>query len=134
MIAARSSRRSVLVGAGAALLSPPALAARPEILAFDVLREGSPFGTHVFTIAREGERRRVDVAIDFQVRFGFVTLFRYVHRGGEIWEGDRLLQLDSTTDDDGRRFRVSVRPVDGGLAVEGKYARRVVPPDTLPSS
>ena len=109
-------------------------AAADQTLTFEVLRQGSPIGTHRVTIREEGSTRRVDVAIDMAVRFAFVTVYRYTHRSSETWDGHRLVALEATTDDNGTRTQVAAKAGAEGLAVSGSGGSYVAPADTIPSS
>ncbi|MCM0020859.1 MAG: DUF6134 family protein, partial [Tagaea sp.] len=73
--------------------------AQSRTLEFDVLREGSPIGTHRVTIDRRDDEVRVEIAIDMAVRFAFLTVYRYTHRSRETWREGRLVALDAQTDD-----------------------------------
>jgi len=103
-------------------------------LDFEVLRGDSRIGSHRLRFSHEGSRLVVEVAIDIEVRIAFVTLYRYVHRSRETWAGDRLVALDSTTDDNGTRHRVTAASDGTVLAVEGSAGRISAPAETLPTS
>lgn len=104
-------------------------------IAFDVFRGDSPMGRHTLDFARDGNRTTVDVAIDLEVKVAFVTAFKYTHRNREVWEGDRLVSLDSSTDDNGDAYEVTVRPDGDGLRiVSNVHGTQTVPADTVPSS
>ena len=114
----------------------PVMAALPtrDRLAFSVIREGSPIGSHSLSFRREGEDLRVQVDILLEVKFAFLTVFRYQHRNDEVWRDGRLVSLDSRTDDDGNSYWVKARATDAGLAVEGSKGSFLAPADTIPTS
>ncbi len=122
--------------AGAALAPAPAVGAEPAPapLTFTVLRDGAPIGTHLVSFAREGDRLAVDIAIDFEIKFAFLTVYRYTHRSREIWRDGRLAALDARTDDNGARTELRARATEDGLAVDGSGGRFVAPADTIPTS
>lgn len=133
------TRRRLLAACGALAglgALPRALAAVPkgERLDFAALRDGAPLGSHRLRFRREGDLLHVEIAIDFEVSFAFLTFYRYRHRNHEVWRGDRLVRLESTTDDDGERFEVRARAEGGRLLVEGGGGRLELPPDTLSTS
>lgn len=102
---------------------------------FQVLRDGTPIGHHRVTVRREGARSEVAVDIELRVKAaGFLTLYRYIHQSREIWEGDRLVSLQSTTDNDGRQEYLNAQVVADGLQVDGSRYRGVLPADTMPTS
>jgi len=95
-------------------------------IVFDVLRNGSPIGTHTLAFRREGDVTQVDVAIDLAVRVLGITVYRYTHRNTERWQGERLVSMTSTTDRNGRPYSVRARRNGTAIEVEsseaGKYA------------
>jgi len=117
--------------AGAASL---ASAAMPAVLDFAVKRGDSTIGRHVVTLRRDEAELHVDIEIDLAVSLGFVTLYRYLHQSREVWREGRLVSLESRTDDDGARHRVSARAAAGGLWVETAEGRFLAPADILPTS
>lgn len=136
------SRRDFLSGGlclGAlALAAPPVMASLPASgerqIAFDILRAGSSIGRHVVAFHRSNGRLLVDIGIDISVSFAFIPVFHYRHRNREVWEQGRLVALDSTTEDDGRRFSVTARLEAAGLRVSGAEGSFLAPPDILPTS
>jgi len=156
LIPIRPDRRSFLVGAGAALLVAPAWPARADRrqdLAFDVLRGGNPIGSHRIGFRNEGEDLVVDVSIELEVTFLFVTAYRYSHRNRESWRDGRLRHIRTATDDNGRSFSLEGRGTGPGLRIkvahdgsqgdavgegdaggEDGSAAAVLPPGLLPSS
>ena len=63
-----------------------------------------------------------------------MPVYRYVHRNTEVWQGDRLVSLDTRTDDNGDSFTVSARRTAEGIEVEGAEGRVLAPADILPTS
>jgi hypothetical protein len=102
---------------------------------FQVLRDGTPIGHHRVIVRREGARSEVEVDIELRVKAaGFLTLYRYLHHSREIWEDDRLVSLQSTTDNDGRQEYLNAQADAGRLQVDGSRYRGVLPADTMPTS
>ncbi|WP_341912460.1 DUF6134 family protein [Ferrovibrio terrae] len=102
---------------------------------FQVLRNGTPIGHHIVTIRRNGERTDVNVDIRLRVTVaGVLTLYRYIHDSHEIWEGDRLVSLKSTTDNDGDAEYLNATAAAAGLQVDGSRFKGMLPADTMPTS
>lgn len=102
---------------------------------FQVLRDGTPIGHHRVIVRRDGARSEVEVDIELRVKAaGFLTLYRYLHQSREIWEGDRLVSLRSTTDNDGRQEYLNAQAGADGLQVDGSRYRGVLPADAMPTS
>ncbi len=129
----RSSLLACLLAAVCLFLAAPA-AADSRTLDFDVRREGESIGTHRVSIRTDGPRTDVSIEIDLEVRFAFLTLYRYTHRARETWEADRLVALEASTDDNGTRTSVAARATADGMAVEGSGGRYTAPADTYPTS
>ncbi len=129
-------RQYLAAGAVLAPLAAFSAAAIPsaERIAFEIRRDGAAIGSHDIVFERHGDALHVAIDIEIEIRFAFITLFRYRHRNREVWRDGRLVALDSTTDDDGRRHRVRVRATAAGLRVEGTDGSFLAPPDTLPTS
>ena len=79
---------------------------------FRVLLDDREVGRHTFTREAAGDGARVVSAARFDVRFLFVTAYRYEHRAEERWRGECLVSLEARTDDNGVRKDVSVQPAD----------------------
>lgn len=120
-------RRSLMLAAPGMMAAPALLTAGVGLaavppgnrIAFSVTRNDSPIGTHAIDFARDGGDVRVSIAIDFAVRFLGITAFRYTHRNTELWRGDRLLSIASTTDNNGTPLSVKAQANGSGIAVEG---------------
>ncbi|MDW8443702.1 MAG: DUF6134 family protein [Acetobacteraceae bacterium] len=122
-----------MIGRRPLLLALPAFAPFPAIpswgavppgnrLAFRVMRNDAPIGTHVLEFTPQAERVEVRIAIDLAVRFLGLVAYRYRHRNTEVWERDRLLAIDSETDRNGRPYWVRARAVAGAIEVEGSQS------------
>lgn len=133
-------RRRLLAASAAsvgALMLPRLGFARPPVprLDFEVLREGSPIGHHHLRL-RDGSDGTigVEIDIDLAVKFGFLTLYRYTHRNRELWDGQLLLALDSETDDNGERHKVTVRREGPTLWLDAGRGREAIPSGTQTTS
>lgn len=137
-----STRRGVLCGLGAASALGMALPAVPAAaqagsagdLLFQVLRFGDPVGHDVVSFTPRDDGLHVAVEMEAKVKFGFITLFHYLHRSTEVWREGRLVSLVSDTYDNGKRYKVNVAPGEGGLVIDGPKGRFLVPAETLPTS
>lgn len=101
---------------------------------FDVLREGSAIGHHSIDFTRSGGDLIVDVSIDLEVSFAFITLYRYTHRNREVWRDGQLYSINTRTDDDGTEHWVSGRATAEGFKVESDSGNAVLAADVIPSS
>lgn len=119
----------------AAGISTADAAPLPPNLSFEVLRSGESIGTHKVEFRREGDRLIVEIAIDLTVRLAFIPVFRYSHRNTEIWRDGKLVSLDTSTDDDGSKYRVTARATSQGLEVtDAEGHSYIAAADTIPTS
>jgi hypothetical protein len=128
------ARRPLLLGLGAAALCASARAAPPPRIAFQVSRKGDPMGSHVLTFATQGNQTTVQVAIDLKVTIALIPVFRYTHRNRELWRDGRLVEIETTTDEDGDKLFARGRAQADGFAVEGSAGKRVFPADVMTTS
>jgi hypothetical protein len=105
--------------AGIALLAPAGAEARAdesEVRDFTVLVDGKRAGdAHMNLSRQEDGTTTVNWDTDITVTVFFFT-YRYTYRGQEVWKDGRLQSLESSCNDDGKRFVVSA-------AAEGKDLR-----------
>ena len=112
----------------------PPQAQASEIIAFDVLMNGSKIGRHAVTLWRKEDRTFVDIDIALKVGFGPIVLYRYEQRNRALWENGVLASFLSKTDDDGDEFTVSAQRRDQGIAVAVNDANAVVVNDWFPTT
>lgn len=119
-----------------AFLPQPAPAAVPTRgqLDFRARRNGDQIGWHRLRFFEQDDRLVVEIEIELEVRFLLFPVYRYQHTNREVWRGDRLLALESRTDDNGTRHRVSALAEGNRLLVDGTAGPFELPPDTLPTS
>jgi hypothetical protein len=133
-------RRDMLVG-GALLAALPSVsrAALPvptgNRLGFDIIRNGKRLGAHVLTFERDDDSLVVRVSVELVVKAAFITLYRYRHSAIERWAGDKVVELETSTDDHGKKFAVTGRRDGRGLVIEGTGTPRyVAPANALPAT
>lgn len=107
---------------------------------FAAFRNGERIGTHKLDFQREGNRLVVSTSIDLAVKMMGFTAYRYTHRSREVWAGDELWSLESSTDDDGTQYSVRIARDAKSLVVDRSMpgardrVREIAPPGTLPST
>jgi hypothetical protein len=85
---------------------------------FSVLLDGSPIGYHRFELMTRQSELEVRSEASFDVRFLFINAFRYRHSNRELWEGECLRVIESSTRQNGEEFAVSSKPLPEGLKIE----------------
>lgn len=126
-------RRNFVAGASSLALgwTQTAWAAVPDSrnLTFNVFRKGSPIGAHSVTFEPAGEALTVRIAVDFAVKFGPVTLYRYKLRGTEEWQRGMLMSANADTVDGGDKAWLRAARQNGRLRVEGSAVQPYVAPE-----
>lgn len=85
---------------------------------FSVLLDGSPIGYHRFELMSRESELEVRSEASFDVRFLFINAFRYRHSNRELWEGECLRVIESSTRQNGEEFAVSGERLAEGLRIE----------------
>ena len=98
-----------------------------RVLEFDVFLDGSKIGYHRFTIDGTGPRKSVSSEARFDVRFLFLTAFRYRHETVERWTDGCLAEIDARTDSNGKSFAVHGIRTDAGFVVDTGYESHRLP-------
>ena len=126
-------RRGVFVGGAAlALMSGTGFATPPDVR-FDVMRNGSRIGQQSVTFQQQGAVLQANTTVEIIVRLGPIVLFRYNHSVREAWRDGQFETLDSTTNDDGKPFKVHAERGAAGVAIEASaIPHAVLPPETIP--
>lgn len=105
-----------------------------DTLAFDVLRDGGEFGTHIVKFTRDGDTLTVKTDVALKVAFGPITLFDYLHDVTERYHAGKLVWVGSRTKNEGKWKTLSVEPGEGGLAVKGSKFKGVIKGAVIPST
>ena len=85
---------------------------------FSVLLDGSPIGYHRFELMSRESELEVRSEASFDVRFLFINAFRYRHSNRELWEGECLRVIESSTRQNGEEFAVSGELLPQGLQID----------------
>jgi len=112
----------------AALLVLPAAAARADetgAYTFTVLKDGQPVGRHRFVFDRSGDRIEIREATEIEVKLAMIPIYTFEHQASELWQDGRALRIDATTNDNGEKLDISVRPDGQGYVrtVNGRVDR-----------
>lgn len=102
---------------GLCLLHSASLFAAESRLLFDIYLDSSRIGSHQVVVGEQDGQKTVETQARMQVDFMFLTVFSYEHQAYERWQQDCLVQLDTSTNDDGEQLQVSARQAGNGLQV-----------------
>jgi hypothetical protein len=104
----------------------PGVAAEQEIRDFAVKVGGKPAGTYRMTITHQNDGTW---QMDGRAVIKVGLLYKYSYEGTEVWKDGQLVYLDSTTNDNGKRFRVLARTENNALRVWINRKDRLTRPD-----
>lgn len=120
-----SMRRRLLVMAGSLFAAAAGANSTVELPApgvrewnFRVLLDDSEIGYHRFRLTDSGDRRRLLSEASFDVRFLFVTAYRYRHVNREVWDGRCLERIETDTDSNGNELSVKGVRESAGFVVD----------------
>jgi hypothetical protein len=99
---------------------------------FAAFRNGERIGTHSLSFQQNGDKRTITTSIDFAVKALGVTMYRYNHRGQEVWNGNTFESIVTQTDDNGTKYALKAKHDPNGVSVvrEGGTAPKVASNDT----
>lgn len=125
---------SAAVMAAAAFQPGRATAADTDARTFAVTVDGKPAGSFKMTlrVADDGTETITTVAA-VRVKVLLVS-YTYELQSLEVWKGGKLVSVDATANDDGKRKAVKVVAADGGLTVTANGRARKVAADVLTST
>ncbi|MGQ0533225.1 MAG: DUF6134 family protein [Caulobacteraceae bacterium] len=127
-------RPLALAALAALVLSGVASAATTGRTAFDVTRNGQPFGRHTINVSGSDASMRVESRVALRANFGPITAYRLEQTCTETWANGSLASLNCSTLKDGRRTEVRGQAVDGRLRVTAGAASHVFPREAAPTS
>lgn len=131
---ATSRRGAIAGGCGAVvaqLLAAAAVHAAPRDLRFEILMGGRKIGEHGLRFAATAQGHRVASEIDIAVKIAFVTAYRYVQTGEDVWQDAMLATTRITTADNGERTRVTAEMQGERLVVTGPAGVYALPPGAM---
>lgn len=106
-----------------------------DVIEFDVLRKGQPFGKHTVRFEKTADSQLVArTLVNLRAGLGPVTLYRYTLDASEIWKDGKLVGISGTVNDDGKRGSVSASRKGADLAVNGTAFRGNAPAGAVPAS
>jgi hypothetical protein len=73
---------------------------------FKVYLDDKPIGWHEFRVTEQGSLSQVETEASFDVKFFFITAYRYRHRNVELYDTKGLLSIDAYTNANGKEYRV----------------------------
>ena len=73
---------------------------------FRVFLDDAEIGYHRFSLLGDGPERQLESEARYNVKFLYVTVYRYAHDSRERWQGNCLKQVEANTQDNGKMLAV----------------------------
>ena len=108
----RRSVKPLLVAAILAAAWPQAATASASDWRFEVLLDDKPIGYHEFSVSNDGRRQILETEARFDVKFLFITAFRYRHQNTETWDNGCLSSIEAATNSNGDMLEVNGQQLD----------------------
>lgn len=110
-----STRRAFLPALILLLSVVPSLAAMPHgTWTYDVYRGDDVIGTHQLAFSNSNDDLRLDVRTRIAVKMMYVVVYRFEQDGSEDWRDGHLAAMTTSTNDDGKKHKISLHR-DGDL-------------------
>ena len=90
-----------------ALLSLSGICHASQNWNFKVYLDDREIGRHLFELLRFEDTTQVRINARFEVSVLFINVYSYEHTNYEVWKGDCLSSIESSTNDNGRKLRVN---------------------------
>jgi hypothetical protein len=94
---------------------------------FKVYLDKKEIGYHNYTIRDRGDVKVIESEASFDVRFLFITAYRYRHLNTEQWVGNCLRTIESTTDANGDRVELEGTRNDSQFVVANELGEKALP-------
>lgn len=121
-----------LLSLGVAAAAQPAKAEQRELL-YEILRNGSPVGTHRVVLNVDGDAMRAEAHSTITVRLLGIPVYRFEYRSYSRWEDGRMTSLDVVTNDDGTTTRITGRAEGTKFQADGPDGTVSLPAGIFPT-
>ncbi len=107
-----------------------------EGLHFQILRDGSPVGSHTVAFSRDGTILIATSHTRITVSLAFIPLYAFDYRSTGRWQDGRLVELEAHVKDNGHdaAIRVTTAPGRADMILTGPSGTTTAPADTLPTN
>lgn len=98
---------------------------------FDIYRNNSHIGSHIFSFKKTGDEIHVRSVIRFKIKKLGVVLYRYHAEGIEVYKDGKLIKFNSTTDQNKKKKYVNMILKNDEYIIDGSSYNGVAPKDFL---
>lgn len=94
---------------------------------FRVFLDDAEIGYHHFRLLGQGPEQQLESEARYNVKFLYVTVYRYAHDSRERWQGNCLKQVDASTQDNGKALTVRGTQESARFVVSGTHNQADLP-------
>ncbi|MFN7163987.1 MAG: DUF6134 family protein [Hyphomonas sp.] len=106
-----------------------------DVISFNVLREGKPFGSHAVRFSEGADGTLVATTkVSLKAGLGPITVFRYQLDATETWLDGQLQKVSGAVNDDGKKGTVSATRKGDAMNVSGTEFKGMAPAGIVPAS
>ena len=98
---------------------------------FDIYRNNSHIGKHIFSFKRTDDGLFVDSEINFQIKKLGIVLYKYHVKGTEVYKDNKLIKFNSKTNQNGKDKYVNIKLEKDEYIVDGSSYKGTAPMDFL---
>ena len=98
---------------------------------FDIYRNKTHIGKHIFIFKKIGEQLTVESEINFKIKKLGVVLYRYHVFGTEIYKNGKLIKFNSKTNQNGKEKYVNIKLENDEYMIDGSSYKGKAPTDFL---
>lgn len=117
-----------------AFVANAAPGASTETMRYAIMRNGDQIGTHTVEINRGPKETSVTMSTDLAVKVMFITAYQMKYTTSEKWVGGKLVALNSQSDDNGTKHKVSATLKPNGLEVDADGKISTVDKNIMPAT
>ena len=84
---------------------------------FEIYRNAKKIGFHKLSFKKQDNQIIVNSQIRMTVKFGFPTIFKYMHDGEETWNENNFIKANTITQKNNRNFKFSANRLSHSSSV-----------------
>jgi hypothetical protein len=106
-----------------------------KVLNFRVLMSNQDIGAMTVRFDMQGDDLIVDSKVDLTVKVAFITAYTYFLETREVWRDGRLMSMETSTNDNGKKTLVTASQTLGDMMrIDGPPGVILIPGDSFPTS
>jgi len=102
---------------------------------YDIIRKNKVIGSYEILFSENNGNLYLETSVEIEVKFLFVTAYKFSHQSKEVWRDGELVRIDGHTDfEDEREYFIKAEVRDGFLFATGMDGDLKLNNNLLPSN